>query len=151
MAPIPRDDPYPAYRFQVTVIGVAADGSDVRAEFAEVSAPTIEVPSIEYRAGSDDLVLRKIPGVPKRTNLTLKRGVTGHTDFWQWMQSALEGRAPRRDGAIALLDETGIEVMRWEFKRALPTKFTGPALSATKNELAMEQIDLAVETLRVVV
>jgi hypothetical protein len=32
---------------------------------------------IEYRNGSEDITMRKIPGLKKFTNITLKRGVSG--------------------------------------------------------------------------
>ena len=72
--------------------------------------------------------MRKIPGLKKFTNITLKRGITGDVDFWNWIVRALNGQVQRADGAIVLLDENRKEVMRWNFDRGWPCKYTGPTL-----------------------
>ena len=50
--------------------------------------------------------VRKLPGLKKFTNLTLKRGITGDTAFWHWIRAAMDGQVQRVDGVIELLDET---------------------------------------------
>ncbi|MGO4427767.1 phage tail protein, partial [Streptomyces sp. MCAF7] len=107
------------------------------------------IPPIEYRTGSEDITVRKIPGLKKFTNLTFKRGITGHVGFWNWVVEALNGKVRRTSGSIVLLDENRQETMRWNFDRGWPTKYTGPTLSATKNEIAMETLVLAVEKLEI--
>ena len=94
--------------------------------FSEVSGLEVEVPPILYRNGSEDITQRKIPGLKKFTDITLKRGITGDVDFWKWIVKALNGQVQRVSGAILLLDENRNEVMRWKFDRAWPCKFTGP-------------------------
>ena len=82
----------------------------------------------------------------KFNNIVLKRGVIGDLGFWNWVVEALNGKIRRTEGAIVLLDENRQEVMRWNFDRAWPTKYTGPSFNATKNEIAMETVVLAVES-----
>ena len=88
--------------------------------FSEVSGLEVEVPPILYRNGSEDITQRKIPGLKKFTDITLKRGITGDVDFWNWIVKALNGQVQRTSGAIVLLDENRNEVMRWKFDRAWP-------------------------------
>ncbi|GGW91282.1 phage tail protein [Streptomyces chartreusis] len=149
MPPIKRSDPYGAYNFLVQVTGVAPGGQDVQASFTEVSGLTVDVQPIDYRNGSEDIRVRKIPGLKKFSNLTLKRGVTGHVEFWNWIKKSMNGQTLRAAGTIVLLDENRQEVMRWNFDRAWPVKYTGPSLGATKNEVAMETVELAVEDLQI--
>jgi len=146
MAPVSRADPYPAYNFQVIVTGVSNDGKAVSGSFSEASGLEVEVPAILYRNGSEDITQRKIPGLKKFTDITLKRGVTGDVDFWKWIVNALNGQVQRASGAIVLLDENRNEVMRWKFDRAWPCKFTGPTLNAGSNEIAMETLVICAES-----
>jgi len=147
--PVQRDDPYGAYNFLVQVTGVAANGQDVQASFTEVSGLTVDIQPIDYRNGSEDIRVRKIPGLKKFSNLTLKRGITGHPEFWNWIKKSMNGQTQRAPGAILLLDENRQEVMRWNFDRGWPVKYTGPSLGATKNEIAMETLELCVEDLQI--
>jgi phage tail-like protein len=48
-----------------------------------------------------------------------------------------------------LLDENKQEVMRWNFRRAWPCKFTGPGLNAKNNEIAMETVEICHEGLAI--
>lgn len=149
MPPVFREDPYPAYNFLVEVTGVSPDGLAVRGSFAEVSGLDVEITPIEYRNGPEDITVRKIPGLKKFTNLTLKRGITGDLGFWNWIVSAMKGQILRAEGAIVMLDENRQEVMRWNFKRAWPTKATGPSFNAKNNEIAMETLEIAHEGIEI--
>ncbi len=149
MPPVQRNDPYGSYNFLVTVTGVSDDGVAVSGSFTEVSGLEVEVPAIEYRNGSEDITVRKVPGLKKFTNLTLKRGITGDVDFWNWITAAMNGQVNRTEGSIMLLDENRAEVMRWNFRRGWPCKFTGPSLNAANNEIAMETLEICVENLEI--
>jgi phage tail-like protein len=147
MPPVIRDDPYAAYNFHVIVTGVSDDGTAVSGAFTEVTGLELEIPPIEYRGGAEDITVRKIPGLRKVSPITLKRGITGHVGFWNWVVEAVNGKVRRTSGSISMLDENRQEVMRWNFTRAWPTKYTGPSLGAAKNEIAMETLVLAIEGL----
>lgn len=149
MPPVIRDDPYAVYNFQVIVTNVSDDGVAVSGSFNEVSGLELEIPPIEYRTGSEDVTVRKLTGLVKYTNITLKRGIIGHVGFWNWIVEALNGRVRRTSGSIVMLDENRQEAMRWNFDRGWPTKYTGPTLSAGKNEVAIETLVLAVERLAI--
>ena len=146
MPPVRRDDPYPAYNFQLIVTGVSNDGKAVSGSFSEASGLEVEVPPILYRNGSEDNTQRKIPGLKKFTDITLKRGITGDVDFWKWIVNALNGQVKRTSGAILLLDENRKEVMRWKFDRAWPCKFTDPTMHAGNNEIAMDTLVICTES-----
>jgi phage tail-like protein len=144
-----RDDPYSGLNFQVVINGVLDDGQAIRGAFAEVSGLEVEVVPIEYRNGAEDITVRKVPGLKKFPNITLKRGVTGDLALWNWIKSVLEGRVQRADGSIILLDESRQEVMRWNFRRGWPCKLTGPTLNAKGNEIAIETLEICHEGLDV--
>ncbi|OLB75216.1 MAG: phage tail protein [Actinobacteria bacterium 13_2_20CM_2_71_6] len=138
--------PYPAYNYRVSVTNIDS-GETVSGSFSEVSGLMVEVTPIEYRAGTYDTTVRKIRGLRKVSNITLKRGISGHIGFWNWILAGIDGDAQRQEGYIALLNEDRAEVMRWTFKQAWPTKYTGPSLNAKNNEIAIETLEIAVEDL----
>jgi phage tail-like protein len=140
--------PYPAYNYKVSVTNVDT-GDTVSGSFSEVSGLTVDVQPIEYRDGTDDTTVRKVRGLRKLTNITLRRGISGHIGFWRWVLAGIDGDVDREQGYIALLNEDRAEVMRWNFKQAWPTKYTGPSLNAKNNEIALETLELAVEDLRI--
>ena len=149
MPPILRDDPYAGYNFEVLINGVSDDGSAVRGSFAEVSGLEVAIDPIEYRNGSEDITVRKLPGLKKFTNLTLKRGVIGDLAFWNWIVEAQNGLTRRTEGSVLLLDENKREVMRWNFRRGWPCKWTGSGLNAKNNEIAMETLEICHEGLSI--
>ena len=141
MAPPQRDDPYKAFNFIVEIDGIA------RAGFSEVSGLESETDVIEYRVGSESNTVRKLPGLTKYANIVLRRGVTQDADLWNWRKTVVDGNVDRRSGSIILLDDDRTEVLRWNFFNGWVSKWEGPALNASENEVAIETIEIAHEGL----
>ena len=141
---VQRDNPYLNFNFLVD-IGV---GDELG--FSEVEVPSGEIEVIEYREGGDRVnSARKLPGLAKYPNVTLKRGITGRTDLFEWWKSVRDGQVQRRNVTITLLDEQRQAVLRWHLRDAWPVKIEGPALNATGNEVAIETLELAHEGLEI--
>ncbi|MBN2440639.1 MAG: phage tail protein [Spirochaetales bacterium] len=137
-----ENGPYAGFNFLVEIddIGDAA--------FSECIGLTTETEPIEYREGADDITVRKIPGLKRFTDITLKRGMTNNfTDLWDWRKKVLMGMTKRASGSITLLNEARDPVMRWEFTDGWPLKWEGPSLNATSNEIAIETLVIAHEGL----
>lgn len=134
-----RTDPYKSYNFLVEIDGIT------RAGFRECSGLDSSSDPIEYREGNDKLTMRKLPGMNKYSNISLKRGVTDDADLWQWWKSVQDGKGQRKNFSIILLDDTGAEKLRWNVVEAWPTKWTGPSFNATGHEVAIETLDIAHE------
>jgi len=145
MPPQYRDDPYPVYNFELVVTGISDDGKAVKGSFMEISGLGVESPPIEYRNGSEDITVRKMPGLIKYTNITCKWGITGDLALWNWIVEGMNGLVHRTEGSVIMLNENRQEVMRWNFKRAWPCKWTGPGLNAKNNEIAMETLEICHE------
>jgi len=143
-----REDPYGGYNFEVVINGVSDDGTAVKGSFAEVSGIEVEIQPIEYRNGAEDITVRKIPGLKKFPNLVFKRGIIGDPALWNWIQEAMDGKVRRTEGAVVLLDENKQEVMRWNFVRGWPCKWTGPGLNAKNNEIGMETLEICHEGIK---
>lgn len=149
MPPVYRDDPYAAYNFEVIIQGVSDDGTAVKGSFSEVSGLDVEMTPIEYRNGSEVPTPRKVVGIQKYTNITLKRGIVGSLDLWNWIVESINGKVRRVSGSVILLDEARSEVLRWNFRRGWVTKYTGPGLNAANNQIAIETLDIAHEGLTI--
>lgn len=132
-----RFDPYKNSKFKVSIDAITVG-------FAECTGLDAEVSVIEYREGGDHIV-RKLPGLVKYQNITLKRGVTDSLELYNWFKAITQGQDDRRDGSIVLLDDAMKEVTRWHFKSAWPCKYQGPKLNAKGNEVAIEILELACE------
>lgn len=144
-----REDPYGVFNFEVIVKGVSDDGTAVRGSFAEASGLDVEIKPIDYRNGSEDIRVRKLPGLKSFTPIKLVRGHTGDLGFWNWIVKAMNGQVLRTDVSVVLMDENRNEVMRWNAVRAWPTKTSGPSLGASKSEIAMETLEICHEGLSI--
>ena len=139
----PNKNPYSAFNFIVSING------DTVAAFQEVSGLDSENTPIEYREGGDAInSVRKLPGIEKYPNLTLKRGITGSTYLWQWRKEVRDGGTafpPVRDVVVQLQNEKHENVYKWKLFNAWCSKLTGPSLKGQGNELAVETMELAYE------
>jgi phage tail-like protein len=150
MALIPRPDPYPGFNFILEVDGISDDGQALQGSFMEVSNLEAEITAIEYRNGSEEMRMRKLPGLAKYKALMFKRGLIGDLRFWNWIRRAATGdQLLRTDGRVILRNEAGQEVMRWNLTRCWPSKWTGPSLNAKNSEVALETLELQIERLEI--
>jgi len=143
MADTTRDDPFPAYNFIVEI-----DGLTVKGSFTEVSGLETEIQVIEYRNGGD-IAVRKLPGLNKNNDVTLKRGVVADSSLWNWFKSVRDGSVFRTNVVITLLDDQRKPVRRWKLSNAWPRKYTGPAFNAKGNDVAIESLEVTHEGLDV--
>ena len=132
-------DPFGNYNFLVEIDGIA------RGAFQECSGFDSTIDVIEHREGGENTTLRKLPGMTKYSNLVLKWGMTDDRELYDWHRSAIQGTIERKNGSIVLLNNAGVEVARWNFVRAWPTKYDGPDLNAEGNDVAVETLELAHE------
>ena len=137
MAVAERIDPYLAFQFAVEI------DQQIVAGFSEVSGIDFETEVETFREGGEHLHQRQLAGPTKfPSKLVLKRGLTDTDVLWSWYQDISRGRVTRKDVSILLLDAIGEEQWRWSFRNAVPVKWTGPQLRASKAEVAVETLEL---------
>ena len=141
MAGSGRNDPYGGFNFLVEIDDVTVAG------FVEASGLDSETEVIEYREGNSDAAVRKLPGLKKFANITLKRGYTDSTELWEWRKTVLDGQTDRRTGFIVLLNEAREPVIRWKFSEGWPAALRGPILNAATSDVAIETLVIAHERL----
>ena len=150
-----------AFRFEVllTLSGSGAWPDTLgNGAFAECSGLELEADVKEYQEGGfNDGVVRRV-GRVKLQPLVLKRGMMvpdggeyADTTFWDWLTAMVSGTLPilRCDGDVWVSDPADTRVVaHWSFSRGLPLKVTGPALNAKTGEIAIEELHIAHEGLR---
>jgi phage tail-like protein len=149
---VQRDNPYGAFNFQVTA-DPFGDAGAVRAGFQEISGLGMEVTEAEYRNGNEkENHVRKMNGIYKATDVTLKRGIIGYTDFFDWIKAVREGdQSQRKTVKIELLDESHANpVMTWTLTNAKPKSYKGATLNAKGGtDVAIEELVLSSEKIDV--
>ena len=137
-------DPFRGFRFKVQIDGITKAG------FREVAGLDVANDAVDYRDGDEATRLRKLAGLQKFSNITLKRGVTDDQDLWKWRSMVMDGKIKdnRKDGQIILLDDEGKEAAEWTFTDGWPTKWTGPTFNATANEVAIDTLEITHEGLK---
>lgn len=127
--------------------------------FQECSGLDIEMDVQELEEGGrNDGVIQRV-GRGKFSSIVLKRGMfysadgTVNRDLWNWLQGIISGRRPvaRYDGIIHVFGETDTDfVATWTFERGLPSKISGPSLNAKNGEVAIEELHIAHQGLKLV-
>ena len=127
------------------------DWGGSRTGFMEVSGLDIEIEAVLFReGGSPDDNFRKLPGLRKYTDITLKRGIVkGDNDFFNWINTKLIGTIEKRDITISLLNETHSPIVTWKIRHAFPVKYIGPVLTASSSDIAIEMLVLTHEGITV--
>jgi len=132
-------DPFASFNFKLEVEGITVAG------FSEVTGLNQESNVIDYREGQEPITPRKLPGLNKFGNVTLKRGISPDLSVYNWRKTVTDGDIERRNASVVLHNEKHEEVVRWNLVNAWPSKYTGPDLKANANEVAIESVELTHE------
>jgi phage tail-like protein len=137
--------PLPKFYFSVQL----GDGGTVG--FQEVTGLDSETRPIEYRHGdSPSFYPIKMPGLGRVGNVTMRKGIfVNDSTFWTWYDEIKLNTIARRTVVVSLLDETGAPKMTWTLNNAWPTRIVGTDLNSEGNEVAVESLEIAYETLTV--
>ncbi len=141
--------PFTAFNFAVE-INRGGDGYPlVNAAFAECDGleASMEVKTIR-EGGSNDRQVR-LNGPVAYGTLSLKRGMTDDFALWTWFRDSVDDPRLRADAEVVLLAADGFTVRaRFVLSRCVPVKLKAPALNAKDGQIAVEELQVAYETLR---
>jgi phage tail-like protein len=137
----PRIDPLPAFLFRVDIAGQSTGF------FKSVGGLSMETEVVDYQEGGVTGPIRKLAGVTRYANIRLTRAFTGDRSLFDWHATIQKPNPIRVDGRITLMDRHGTPIATWKFVNAFPVKWEGPDLDASKNEVAIETIEIAHEGL----
>jgi phage tail-like protein len=140
-----RIDPLRNFRYRLEIDNITQAG------FSEVAIAETTIDAVDYREGTDPPHVRKLSGLTKYGNVTLKWGLTsGGTalDLFKWHNDVSAGQIKerRKKVVIVVLDESGqTDSARFVISDAWPVKYDPSDLNAKGNEVMIELLELANE------
>ena len=141
---------YPFTNFNFAVeINRGDDGHPlVNAAFSECDGleMNLEVKTIR-EGGANDRQIR-LNGMVAYGQLTLKRGMTDSFDLWRWFHDSVQDPRLRASAEVVLLAADGhAERARFRLSRCVPVKIKAPAMNASDGQIAVDELQVAYETL----
>ena len=140
--------PFTAFNFSVEIDVPGVSSRVCSASFSECDGleATMEVKTI--REGGNNVTQIRLTGPLAYGQLTLKRGMTATFDLWDWMAAVSTQPALRADGEVVVLAPDGrTERARFLLSRCVPVKLKAPPLNAKDGMVAVEELQLAYESL----
>ena len=132
----------------------------ISASFSECSGLNIKINYDTYFEGGVNNQQRIILGNTQISEVTLKRGLTNDIVFWGWASRMLTQLKPnhaskvnpaRRNINILLFNQAGETIQCWTLIGAVPVAWQAPSLQADATTVAIEELTLACEGLKVMV
>ncbi|MBF4471638.1 phage tail protein [Flavobacterium sp. HJJ] len=132
------DFPIPKFHFSV-------EWGGTKIAFTEVSGLNKEMDVIEHRVGSSpEFFKKKMPGLQKLSNISLKRGVfAGDNEFYQWYNTVAMNTVERRNITISLLNEAHAPVVVWKVKDCFIVSLKCSDMKSDANEAAIDTVEIA--------
>lgn len=99
------------------------------------------------KANKGFVVRTKIPGNIKINNLVLRRGMTCSMTLWKWFEEVQKGNwsKQRRSGSLTIYNQAGSIQAKFQFEGAWPTNYTISDVSASSNDIEIEELELVCE------
>ena len=143
-----REHPYAQFNFLVDLGNGVTEGP--QAGFQECSEIGMSVDVVEYRNGNDkENSVHKLTGLARYPDVTLKRGIIGSLDLYQWLDDIRNGNEKAyRTVVVQLQSEDHTQVVQeWKLMRARIIKHMSGPFNARCSDVAMEELTLAYERL----
>jgi phage tail-like protein len=141
-------NPFIAFNFsvEIRVDGVAMQVCDAAFSECDGLEMTMEVKTI--REGGNNGKQIRLTGPLNLGQVTLKRGMTETFDLWKWMKLMLTKPETRADAEVVVFAPDGTtERARFILSRCVPIKLKAPPLNAKDGMVAIEELQLAYESL----
>jgi len=143
-----RDRPYAQFNFLVDLGAGSTEGP--QAGFQECGEIGMSVDVVEYRNGNEqENGVRKLTGLARYPDVTLKRGIIGSLDLYSWLDDIRNGNETAyRTVTVRLMNEDHSAVVQeWKLLRARIVRHMSGPLDARHSGVAMEELTLAYERL----
>jgi phage tail-like protein len=134
-----RQDPLRNFRYRLEIDNIEQAG------FAEVTVGDLSTDPIEYREGDELTTVRKLNGLNKYGNITLKWGIT---DSMELVDDSTPLADARRTVVIRVQNEAGEDKAAFEILKAWPCKYDPSDLNAKGNEVAVDTLELCNEGIK---
>jgi phage tail-like protein len=136
-----RKDPLRNFKFRLEIDGIS------QGNFSEATIGETTTDAVDYREGTDPSHVRKLDGITKYGNITLKWGVTDSLELFNWHKAIVGGQiqSNRKQVAIVVQDESGADKARFTVAEAWPVKYQPSGLNGKGNEVFVELLELVNE------
>jgi phage tail-like protein len=140
--------PFTGFNFAVEINVPGVSTRICKAAFAECDGLEMTMDVKTIREGGNNARQIRLTGPLNYGILTLKRGMTNSFDLWDWMTRMSTEPALRADAEVAVLAPDGsTERVRFILSRCVPAKLKAPPLNAKDGGVAIEEFQLAYESL----
>jgi phage tail-like protein len=139
-----RIDPLRNFRYRLEIDSIT------QANFSEVNIGETTIDAVDYRVGTDPPHVRKLSGLTKYGNITLKWGLfvgANALDLYKWHSDIASGQVKdkRKKVVIVVQDEAGVDAARFVVSDAWPIKYDPSDLNAKGSEVMIETLELVNE------
>lgn len=142
--------PFTAFNFAVEITVPLLAPTVCNAAFSECDGLEMTMDAKTIREGGNPGTQIRLAGNVNYGQLTLKRGMTASFDLWDWFEATVFAPALRADAEVVVLAANGsTERARFLLSRCLPLKVKAPALSARDGVVAIEELQMAYESLAI--
>ena len=139
--------PFTAFNFSIEITKAGDAATLCSAAFAECDGLEMTMDVKTIREGGDNGRQLRLTGPLTYGQLTLKRGMTASFDLWDWFGATVIDPSLRASAEVVLLGADGAERARWVLDRCVPVKLKAPPLNAKDGTIAIEELQLAYESL----
>lgn len=144
--------PFTNFNYKVLISVEGESGPLCDGGFSECSGLEQSTDVTTIRQGGDNGRQIHLSGPISNGELSLKRGMTSSFDLWHWFQRVNldDERHLRANVEVVMLhSDRTTEQVSFALTGCLPTKLVAPPLVASGGELAIEELAVAYETLRI--
>lgn len=140
--------PFMAFNFavEIKVEGVAMQICDAAFSECDGLETTMDVKTI--REGGNNGKQIRLTGAMNYGTLTLKRGITETFDLWKWIELMQTNPETRADAEVILFSTDKQVRAKFLLTSCLPVKLKAPPLNAKDGGVAIEEFQLAYESLK---
>jgi phage tail-like protein len=140
--------PFLAFNFAVEIRVPGVSDLVCNAAFSECDGLEMTMDVKTIREGGNSGKQLRLAGPVGYGQLVLKRGMTASYDLWDWFAAVMANARLRADATVVLLAADGTtERARFVLSRCLPVKLKAPPLNAKDGMVAVEELQLAYESL----
>ena len=142
---------FTAFNFTVLITLEGESNPLCEGGFSACDGLEVSVSNKTIRSGGDNGRVVHLGGVVNNGTLSLKRGMTESFDLWDWFErvNVDEERSLRATClVVSMAADRTTEQATFVLERCLPVKLKIPALDAATGPLAVEELQIAYETIR---
>jgi phage tail-like protein len=144
-------DPFTAFNFRVEITLDGGSAPLCDAAFSECDGLDMTMDVKTIREGGNNGMQVRLTGPTAYGTLTLKRGMSEGFDLWHWFDRVQQEPGLRASAEVVILESDAVrQRVRFRLKRCLPVKVKAPALNAKDGLLAIEELQVAYESLTLV-